>query len=1219
MNWLRVAVRGLARRAGHMRGLRRGRVLARRRRAPGLEACERRQLLSVLFDPDGAAPANGPVQINALDWSVGNAVGIGANQAVQNWLGGSRDPASLTFQLRYQANLAVYNRASDNAPIAPVGINTPTGFEITAVALLYEQVTNVTQSGAFATVSFAPAGAPAGDPAPFFEIWYDSSPDSSNLAGTGFQDGQQILAGSLGTASGTFTVDGSVPPGPLDQFGGTDDRPGQLTVSGIGGTVLDFAVVPLSLDRAFFIDPVLRLDFNSTNSLPFLQTEPSLAFLGYTPNLGLVNGALPIAPGGVGGPDVQFQSDGNNSLVLATPAINVQKTTNGVDTGSAPAPVVPLGGPVTFGYTVTNPGNVPLSGVALTDDAGTPGNPADDFTPTFVGGDANGNGLLDLAETWTYTATRPAALLLGTADPCQYTNVVTATATDVLAGGTFTDTATSRHEVLTAPAINLVKLTNGQDANTAPGPLVAPGSTVTFTYVVTNPGDVPLSAVTLTDDAGTPGDPADDFSPTFVGGDANGNGQLDLTETWTYTASRIAAPVVGSADPLQYTNVGRVSGTDPCDTVVTDADASNHRLSTGPGIDLEKFTNGQDTAGTPGPIVPLGGTVTFTYTVRNAGNVPLSGVTVRDDAGTPGDPADDFNATFVSGDANSNGLLDLSETWTFGATRTATLLIGAIDPCAYTNVALASGVDILGGGTVTDTDASSHQVQTRPAINLVKLSNGQDANTAPGPLVAPGSTVTFTYVVTNPGDVPLSAVTLTDDSGTPGDPADDFSPAFVGGDTNANGQLDLTETWTYTATRIAALLPGTADPRQYTNVGRVSGTDPCDTVVTDTDASNHRIAGAAGLSLVKTTAGPPVSVLDLRRYGYHARPTSLVLTFSGRLDRARAEDARNYQLVSAGRDRRIGTADDQTLTIVSAAYDPATGMVRLTPEPSRLVLRQTYRLTVSGLTDATGRPIDGDGNGTPGGNYVRVFGPESLRMAPAPTLPAPQVVPPGARGPIVPVGGLVTFTYAVRNTGDQPLSNVTVRDDAGTPGDPADDFNAGFVGGDTNDNGLLDLTETWIFSARGIAVAGQYRNTATTTGRSALGSASATGSSAYFGQCPTVIDLVRQGVHHQPTEVSLTYSTPVSRVVAQDVSRYRLTDPGRDGKFGTADDRQVALRSATLLPDGRTVTLRPAQRLNVHGLYQLTATNPCPGGPQFVGLLNRKASLGYVRHGSPAS
>src|SRR2546423_95679 len=98
-------------------------------------------------------------------------------------------------------------------------------------------------------------------------------------------------------------------------------------------------------------------------------------------------------------------------------------------------------------------------------------------------------------------------------------------------------------------------MTNGDDANTAPGPVVPVGSTVIFTYIVTNPGTMPLANVVVVDDNGTPGNPADDFSPIFIGGDANGNGQLDPTETWTYIATHIAT--MG-----QYTNFATVTGND---------------------------------------------------------------------------------------------------------------------------------------------------------------------------------------------------------------------------------------------------------------------------------------------------------------------------------------------------------------------------------------------------------------------------------------------------------------------------------------------------------------------------------------------------------------------------------------------------------------------------------------------------------------------------------
>src|SRR5688572_8360351 len=95
------------------------------------------------------------------------------------------------------------------------------------------------------------------------------------------------------------------------------------------------------------------------------------------------------------------------------------------------------------------------------------------------------------------------------------------------------------HFSCATPAISISKLTNGTNNDAAPGVFVPVSSTVTFTYVVTNTGNVPLSGVTVLDDNGTPGNAADDFNATFVGGDSDSDGQLDTTEAWTFTASRI--------------------------------------------------------------------------------------------------------------------------------------------------------------------------------------------------------------------------------------------------------------------------------------------------------------------------------------------------------------------------------------------------------------------------------------------------------------------------------------------------------------------------------------------------------------------------------------------------------------------------------------------------------------------------------------------------------
>ncbi len=338
------------------------------------------------------------MQIQALDWSVGNAVAIGGNQAVANYLAGT---GSTVFEIRYQATLAGYIN-QNGVTIAPTGINTPGGFEITVASLFYEQVTNVSTSASVATASFVPAAPPSGGDTPFFEIWYDSNPNASNLAGTGFRDGTKILEGAVANATGNFTTDLTASPVLFDQFL-NDDYSGQLSVTGIGGTDLSFNVVPASLDTSFFMTNITQLAFNTSNKLPFQETNPSQQFFGYNPVLGTINGALPIAPGGLGGPDIQFQADGSTSFTIAAPAIAIQKFTNGQSAATAPGPSVPLGNPVTFTYAVTNPGNESLSNVIVIDDAGTPSDTSDDFSPTFTGGDTNNNGMLDVGETWTYS------------------------------------------------------------------------------------------------------------------------------------------------------------------------------------------------------------------------------------------------------------------------------------------------------------------------------------------------------------------------------------------------------------------------------------------------------------------------------------------------------------------------------------------------------------------------------------------------------------------------------------------------------------------------------------------------------------------------------------------------------------------------------------------------------------------------------------------------
>ena len=81
----------------------------------------------------------------------------------------------------------------------------------------------------------------------------------------------------------------------------------------------------------------------------------------------------------------------------------------------------------------------------------------------------------------------------------------------------------------------------------------------------------------------------------------------------------------------------------------------------------------------------------------------------------------------------------------------------------------------------------------------------------------------------------------------------------------------------------------------------------------------------------------------------------------------------------------------------------------------------------------------------------------------------------------VPAGSAVTWTYNVTTTGTASLSGVAVTDSvAGVS--PAAVLVGGFNTGDANKDGLLQAGETWVFTASGTAIAGQYTNVGTATG-----------------------------------------------------------------------------------------------------------------------------------------
>jgi hypothetical protein len=112
--------------------------------------------------------------------------------------------------------------------------------------------------------------------------------------------------------------------------------------------------------------------------------------------------------------------------------------------------------------------------------------------------------------------------------------------------------------------------------------------------------------------------------------------------------------------------------------------------------------------------------------------------------------------------------------------------------------------------------------------------------------------------------------------------------------------------------------------------------------------------------------------------------------------------------------------------------------------------------------------------------------------------------------------------------------------------------------------------------------------------------------------CPTVTNVVRYGVHHQPMQIVVTFSGQVTSAEAENINNYHLYTLAPNGTFSVP----VPVTSAVYDPATNSVTLSFAHSYNVHHMAEITVTNPSPGCPSFTGILNRKYALAYINdHG----
>ncbi|PHN00564.1 beta strand repeat-containing protein, partial [Flavilitoribacter nigricans] len=835
-------------------------------------------------------------------------------------------------------------------------------------------------------------------------------------------------------------------------------------------------------------------------------------------------------------------TDSDDETVNATqvPSIMLTKTANNIDGVASPTTYDAVGDVVNYDIEVLNDGNVSIYNVVVTDPGADAGTilPVDADTDGFNDGDTDENGVLDVGETWLYTAAH--TITQDDIDDGLYTNTATVNAVaDTNGDGdgndagvgdvAVTDSDDETVNAAQAPSIMLTKTANNIDGVASPTTYDAVGDVVNYDIAVLNDGNVSIYNVLVTDpgaDAGTIL-PVDADTDGFNDGDTDEDGVLDVGETWLYTAAHTITQ--DDIDDGLYTNTATVNGVADTngdgdgndagvgDVAVTDSDDETVNATQAPSIMLTKTANNIDGVASPTTYDAVGDVVNYDIAVLNDGNVSIYNVVVTDpgaDAGTIL-PVDADTDGFNDGDTDEDGVLDVGETWLYTAAHTITQ--DDIDDGLYTNTATVNAVaDTNGDGdgndagvgdvAVMDSDDETVNAAQDPSIMLTKTANNIDGVASPTTYDAVGDVVNYDIAVLNDGNVSIYNVVVTDPGADAGTilPVDADTDGFNDGDTDEDGVLDVGETWLYTAAH--TITQDDIDDGLYTNTATVNGVADTngdgdgndagvgDVAVTDSDDETVNAAQAPSIMLTKTAnnidgvASPTTydAVGDVVNYDIAVLNDGNVSIYNVVVTDPGA-DAGTILPVDADTDgfNDGDTDEDGVLDVGETWLYTAAHTITQDDIDDGLY---TNTATVNAVADTNG---DGDGNDAGVGDVaVTDSDDETVNAAQAPSIMLTKTANniDGLASPTTydAVGDVVNYDIEVLNDGNVSIYNVVVTDpgaDAGTIL-PVDADTDGFNDGDTDEDGVLDVGETWLYTAAHTITQddiddGFYTNTAT--------------------------------------------------------------------------------------------------------------------------------------------
>ena len=379
---------------------------------------------------------------------------------------------------------------------------------------------------------------------------------------------------------------------------------------------------------------------------------------------------------------------------------------------ASPTTVAAVGDVVTYTFHVTNTGNVTVSAVAIDETAfsgtGTP--PVASCPPG------------PLAPTQSADCTATYTVTQADLDAGSITNTATATATPPAgAAAPVSPPSTATVPATQSPALTMVK-------SASPTSVAAAGDVVTYTFHVTNTGNVTVSTIAIDETAFSGAAPPTATCP--LDALAPGDGE-DCTATYTVTQADIDAGSITNTAIATGTITSGGTAESPPSTATVPATRT-------PGLTMVKSAD-------PTTVDAAGAVITYTFHVTNTGDVTVSGVAIDETVFSGSGPAP--SATCPSDSLAPGDSED--------CTATYTVTQADMDAGSIANTAVASGTSPGGGSAQSPPSSASASATQTATLTMVKTAD-------PSVVTAAGQLVTYSFVVTNTGNVTLTDVTVTD-------------------------------------------------------------------------------------------------------------------------------------------------------------------------------------------------------------------------------------------------------------------------------------------------------------------------------------------------------------------------------------------------------------------------------------------------------------------------